>query len=691
MNECSLFKSRFPANRLILLSILILLSACTPTVQKTHEHPAYFDSVFAKAYEIEQSSVEASHAYLEQAYAAFPSTGEIDLHRKYLFLHQYNMRIFNFPRATLYADSMLHIFADKSLQRLYPQYYAQALFSRGDVLRDQKKYNEAYIYFFRGREMLQRTNDTCLYHEYASRLGLVYYRQEKYLEAAPYFAETFQRLSRCDTGTFPIFYQQQGMLDNAGLSYDKAGNNTQALFYYDSTLRFIDKYGGKYLRNRDNRRGIMAAKAVVYGNKGGVLLRMGDTLGAESLFRQSIDINLHGKDEKKDAQLTMGKLIALYLAGNRLDSARVTLQAMRSALEVLPDPEIRQRWHSLQWQYYEKTGRQEAGYAALKTYVKLHDSLEAAAVKPAVADINKEFERMAGEHRLELLQKNNELKTAYLFILIVLCAAAILIAGMIWNNWRKSRRHVTALEQLNKEVTDQHENIRKSLAALEQSQQNHYRMMKIVAHDLRNPVGAISTLSDLMLMDPGRNPQDREMVELIHTSSGSALDLISDLLVLDTSLSNMEMELMEIHVALKYCVDLLQTKAMEKQQSIVLKAEPVQVIACREKIWRVFSNLINNAIKFSPDGTHIEVEVKRQNGTVRVAVKDHGIGIPLSMQDKIFSQTHEVKRKGTRGEASFGFGLGISKQIIEAHNGKIWFETEESGGTTFYIEMKVAS
>lgn len=691
MNECSLFKSRFPANRLILLSILILLSACTPTVQKTHEHPAYFDSVFAKAYEIEQSSVEASHAYLEQAYAAFPSTGEIDLHRKYLFLHQYNMRIFNFPRATLYADSMLHIFADKSLQRLYPQYYAQALFSRGDVLRDQKKYNEAYIYFFRGREMLQRTNDTCLYHEYASRLGLVYYRQEKYLEAAPYFAETFQRLSRCDTGTFPIFYQQQGMLDNAGLSYDKAGNNTQALFYYDSTLRFIDKYGGKYLRNRDNRRGIMAAKAVVYGNKGGVLLRMGDTLGAESLFRQSIDINLHGKDEKKDAQLTMGKLIALYLAGNRLDSARVTLQAMRSALEVLPDPEIRQRWHSLQWQYYEKTGRQEAGYAALKTYVKLHDSLEAAAVKPAVADINKEFERMAGEHRLELLQKNNELKTAYLFILIVLCAAAILIAGMIWNNWRKSRRHVTALEQLNKEVTDQHENIRKSLAALEQSQQNHYRMMKIVAHDLRNPVGAISTLSDLMLMDPARNPQDREMVELIHTSSGSALDLISDLLVLDTSLSNMEMELMEIHVALKYCVDLLQTKAMEKQQSIVLKAEPVQVIACREKIWRVFSNLINNAIKFSPDGTHIEVEVKRQNGTVRVAVKDHGIGIPLSMQDKIFSQTHEVKRKGTRGEASFGFGLGISKQIIEAHNGKIWFETEESGGTTFYIEMKVAS
>ncbi len=105
----------------------------------------------------------------------------------------------------------------------------------------------------------------------------------------------------------------------------------------------------------------------------------------------------------------------------------------------------------------------------------------------------------------------------------------------------------------------------------------------------------------------------------------------------------------------------------------------------------MFSNLINNAIKFSPDGAHIEVELKRQNGNVRVAVKDQGIGIPPSMQGKIFSQTTEVKRKGTRGEASFGFGLSISKQIIEAHDGIIWFETEEGKGTTFYIEMKAAS
>ncbi len=198
------------------------------------------------------------------------------------------------------------------------------------------------------------------------------------------------------------------------------------------------------------------------GNKGSLLLRRGDTLAAESLFRQSIAINLHGRDEKKDAQMTMAKPAALYLSRNFYDSARAVSQEMKSSLHMLPDAEIRQRWLSLQWQYYEKTDQQNAGYAVLKDYVTLKDSLAAAAPKPVVADINKEFERMAGEHRLEILQKNNELKTAYLFILVFLCLSVILIAVMIWQNWRKSRRHVAALQLLNQEVTTQHEHIQKS-------------------------------------------------------------------------------------------------------------------------------------------------------------------------------------------------------------------------------------
>ncbi|GAA0552921.1 ATP-binding protein [Chitinophaga japonensis] len=679
-------------NIYFLFSIIILLSACAPAAQHIQEHPAYFDEVFAKADSIGHSDLPASHAYLQSAYAAFPEPGMIDLWRKYEHLFIYHIgKTYNFSLAMLYADSMLYTLRDRSLQQRYPVYYAGALFAKGDVLRDQQKYNEAYTYFYRGREILRKTNDTCEYHQYASRLALVYYRQEKYLEAAPYFLETFERLGQCDTSDYNTFYLRQGMLDNVALSYDKAGNTRQALAYYDSTLYFIRLQGAKFRHIPEYERGMQAAAAVVYGNKGSALLRMGDTLAAESLFLQSIAINIRGRDEKVDAQLTMAKLTALYLAANRLKDAAAVLQEMQAAQALAPNADCRQRWLHLRWQYFEKTGRTDSGYATLKAYTQLKDSLAAAATKPDIADIKEEFEHMSRVHQLEIIEKNNQLKTAYLGILVILFIIVLLIAWMIWQNWRKSHRHIAELQRLNQEITARHDDIRKSLTALEQSHQNNSRMMKIVAHDLRNPVGAIYSIAQLLQHGKLSPEKDQEMLELIKTSSDSALHLISDLLVLDTALTNMEKELVEIHVSLKYCVDLLQTKAMEKQQNIVLETEPVKVLASREKIWRVFSNLINNAIKFSPDGSRIEVALKRVNGTARISVKDQGIGIPPAMQDKIFSLSSEVKRRGTRGEESFGFGLSISKQIIEAHNGRIWFETEHGKGTTFYVEMSASA
>lgn len=671
--------------------MIAVLSSCTSQDQEVLEHPEYFDAVFLKANNIGMRDVPAAMAYLDTAYAAFPEPGAVDLLRKYQYSHVYHLhKTKDLSLAMLYADSMLYMMRSKTAQERYPLQYGRALLSKGDVLRDQKKYNDAYPYFYLGRKAIQQIRDTCQYYEYASRLALVYYRQEKYDAAARYFTETFERLSYCDT-SFSTFYTRQGTLDNIALSYEKAGKTDRALAFYDSTLRFIHQYGAKFSDVPEYKNGIDAAIGVVYGNKGNVLLKLGDTLGAETLYRQSIDINMRGKDEKVDAQLTMAKLAGLYLAGNRLASAGQVLQEMKAALAQVPGAELEARWRRLQWQYLERTGQPGAAYAMLKTYVQLNDSLNAAASRPAIADINQEFDRISGEYQLEVLKKNDELKTAYLIILIFLSISVILIAWMIWRNWKRSRRHVEDLRRLNQQIQAQHDNIQKSLASLEQSQRDNSRIMKIVAHDLRSPIGAISGLAELLLDTGQPGEKDVELLQLIRTASSRANSLISDLLVLDTSMQGLEKEIVEVHVALKYCVDLLRLKATEKQQELILSIEPVNVLAYREKIWRVFSNLINNAIKFSPDGSRIEIVLERSNGNARVSVKDEGIGIPPGIRDKIFSLSSEVKRRGTRGEESFGLGLSISRQIIEAHDGKIWFETEEGRGTTFYVEMKASA
>ncbi|MBK7427455.1 MAG: ATP-binding protein [Saprospiraceae bacterium] len=101
----------------------------------------------------------------------------------------------------------------------------------------------------------------------------------------------------------------------------------------------------------------------------------------------------------------------------------------------------------------------------------------------------------------------------------------------------------------------------------------------------------------------------------------------------------------------------------------------------------MFNNLIANAIKFSPENSEIQISLKKSGQTAICKIKDQGIGIPEEIKHQIFDLFTEAKRSGTSGEQSFGLGLAISKQIIESHQGKIWFESEEDEGTTFFIEL----
>ena len=92
-----------------------------------------------------------------------------------------------------------------------------------------------------------------------------------------------------------------------------------------------------------------------------------------------------------------------------------------------------------------------------------------------------------------------------------------------------------------------------------------------------------------------------------------------------------------------------------------------------------------NAIKFSPRGGKIQIRMKRSPQGIMLTVKDHGIGIPAELSSRIFDLFTSAKRAGTAGEQPFGLGLYISKQIIEAHHGRIWFESGPTEGTQFFI------
>lgn len=684
--------TNFSASRLLasVMLLLLLLAGCDTRSGYPPDHPEYFDPIFQHV-----DSLDAGQAMqqLDSIFAAFSNPGPMDLTRKYAYKMNYYWRVPKDHQVTkLYADSILYVLMGKTSRPDYGREYGKALLEIGDILKDEGKFNNALSHYYEGRAFIHQAGDTCSFNEYSGRLAITYYSLKRFHEAVPYFVEAFSSLNHCGTDPFYRFAIQQAHLDNLGLSYSHLGMHDSSLFYYDSALHYIQLNQAPFLNNSHRAGFINSAKAVILGNRGSLMLKQGDIVAAEDNFRESVRINLAAGTEMRDVQLTIAKLVDLKLSQAKYEEANTWLHTLRSSLDTLPEGASELDWRQLQSRYYAATGKPEAALALLESFVQLKDSLATANNPLNDLDIQREFGYLSKEYELGLLKKQNEIKSIYLIVSVLLFVMAALIAFLIWQNAKRAKKHLAELKLLNQQISYQNAQMSRSLNALEQSQLDNSRMMKIVAHDLRNPVGAMKGLADVLSLDPENSSDNTQKVlQLMRESGERALNLISELLYLNVT-TEMQREPVEMDVVLQYCVNLLLPKAKEKSVTIQLHTIPFTLFGNREKIWRVFSNLITNAIKFSRLGSVIEVQMQpEENNMVKISVKDEGIGIPSNIREKIFNLSPDSNRKGTMGEESFGLGLAISQQIVVAHSGKIWFESEEGKGAVFYVELKGVS
>jgi len=212
-----------------------------------------------------------------------------------------------------------------------------------------------------------------------------------------------------------------------------------------------------------------------------------------------------------------------------------------------------------------------------------------------------------------------------------------------------------------------------------------------LTHDLRSPIIAEQKALEAMISKKINylNENYEEYLEDIYKTNKELLIIVNNLLsvyhyesekpLLNKEKTNIKALIEESVVSLKYL-------AADKESQIHIDiSEDLPLIEIdRDEIIRVFSNLIGNSIKHTRKGTQIKINAVEKDGFIEFAIQDNGEGIPKENIDTIFQRYPVKKRKiGT------GLGLYLSKQIIEAHNGKIWFETEEGIGTIFYFTLPV--
>ncbi|HET9985639.1 MAG TPA: PAS domain S-box protein [Longimicrobiales bacterium] len=217
-------------------------------------------------------------------------------------------------------------------------------------------------------------------------------------------------------------------------------------------------------------------------------------------------------------------------------------------------------------------------------------------------------------------------------------------------------------------------------------------VLAVVSHDLGNPLSAIRIGTGLLLkhLPPEQRGQEPwEYLEGIRQSAAQMERLVTDLLevkrleaghlALDRGAESLESILAEV-------AGLMGPLAVGKELALDVRtpARPLVVLADRERLVQVFSNLVGNAIKFTPAGGRITVEAATGDGEVACSVADTGTGIPAEHLPHLFDWFWQARRTG-RGGA--GLGLAITKGIVEAHGGRVWVESQPGAGSTFYFTI----
>lgn len=220
-------------------------------------------------------------------------------------------------------------------------------------------------------------------------------------------------------------------------------------------------------------------------------------------------------------------------------------------------------------------------------------------------------------------------------------------------------------------------------------------IIAVVSHDLRNPMSAITGSAALVKSDVAKGATESILrrVETIQRNVARMSGIVNDLLDTTRIQSGglvVEPKKEEVAALLEQTADMLRPVLLAKQQMLEIKAEEnLPAVFCdRERVLRIFSNLVGNASKFSPDGDTITVEASARPGEILFVVTDHGSGIEADQLPHIFEPYWQASQQRRQG---LGLGLAIVKGIIEAHKSRIWVESRVGAGSRFLFTLPMAA
>ncbi len=287
------------------------------------------------------------------------------------------------------------------------------------------------------------------------------------------------------------------------------------------------------------------------------------------------------------------------------------------------------------------------------------------------------------------VEYNQELKTLWYVSVLPGLLLILLVISFVFETTQT--KALISLEKKNELLELQKETIAKQRGELEKYVEEKDQIIGILAHDLKNPLFNISSLTNFLKDDPQSTDRNK-YIELIQQSSSNALDLIEKVLKMNAAEQKdlpLRLEQIKIESLLYEILSLMEEVANKKDIRINLinTASTDVVESDKTYLKLIFENLISNAVKFSTPGMPVQVELSQLQDALQIAVIDEGPGIKSKEEPLLFKKFTRLSARPTGGESSTGLGLSLVKHYVELLQGKVMYKKNEGNGATFIVQI----
>jgi signal transduction histidine kinase len=343
---------------------------------------------------------------------------------------------------------------------------------------------------------------------------------------------------------------------------------------------------------------------------------------------------------------------------------------------------------------WEKKGDYKKSLEYFKQFKVLDDSLFSNEMQQKLLRDQIRFETATRDDQIAVLKSTEEIQKSELrkneFIRNILVVVIALTGYLLFSVYRSGQRR----KQINALLLQHQEEMEKRSKELEQLNQVKDKFFSIISHDLRSPINALAGLMDLLdkgAIAPHELPTAIKELRVRFNHTRSLMNNLLDWTVLQMDKMNLQAGTVPLHAIVDENIELLGSIQSKKIKMINSVPENAIGYADSNTINLVIRNLMTNAIKFTNDGGEIAVSAERSGNEWIVSVRDNGIGMNADIQKKLFDKINPYSTRGTANEKGTGLGLILCKEFVEKNGGRIWVESEEGKGSTFWFTLPMAS